>query len=47
MLFILYAIFILIVLFIVLAYLYSVGEMPDTPDWDELGLHKQPLERNA
>jgi hypothetical protein len=46
MLIFLYAILTLIGIFIVLAYLYSMSEMPDIPDWEEFGLEKPQLSRN-
>jgi len=43
----LFAIFILICVAIVLAYLYSTSEMPDIPDWEELGFENDQMKNGG
>ena len=47
MLLFLFAIVILVCTAVVLAYLYSTSEMPDIPDWEELGLENDRLNSNG
>ena len=43
----LFAIFILICVAIVLAYLYSTSELPDIPDWEEFGFENDHMENGG
>ncbi|CAB5111270.1 hypothetical protein D3OALGA1CA_5754 [Olavius algarvensis associated proteobacterium Delta 3] len=47
MLLLLFAVCIIIFIAVVLAFLYSTSEMPDIPDWEELGLDNDELKNNT
>lgn len=47
MLLLLFAVCIIVFIAVVLAYLYSTSEMPDIPDWEELGLENDRMKNNV